>query len=156
MTAFDQHTRELRRLLAFGGSLGVLAGTSYFMPGTEEIRPWMAGEPIPLIHLALDNNEVVETAPGVLVSRSLDAGEASIAERYALTDDGEFSDADIDALASLDLAAPAPAEHAPAPSDDATPSDAPESVGLTQPQPEMLFDQHVHARGIAILSSQDV
>jgi len=73
VTPFDQHTREVRRLLAFTAGLGLLGALTYLVPGSEEVQPWVVGEPVPLVHIALGEREVVETAPGVLESRPVSA-----------------------------------------------------------------------------------
>lgn len=69
MNRHDRHQRELRRLLVFVGGFGVLSASTYLVPGTEAVRPWVAGEPVPLVHLLVGESLVVETHPGVLVAR---------------------------------------------------------------------------------------
>jgi hypothetical protein len=64
MSALDRHRAELRRLQHFAALIGVVALVTYALPGAEKIRPWLPGEPVPLISLVLDHREVVETATG--------------------------------------------------------------------------------------------
>jgi hypothetical protein len=130
VSAFDQHTREVRRLLAFTAGFGLLAGLSYLVPGTEEVRPWMVGEPVPLVHLALGEREVVEAAPGVLVSRP--TGEDRL--ESSPIDSGTPADAaSAEAVAQAPAAAPpaAPPADAPAPAEG---SPAPEAVAAAAPE----------------------
>ncbi len=88
MSAFEQHSREVRRLLAFTACFGALAAGSYMVPGTEAVRPWAVGEPVPLVHLALGERRVVETSPGVLVSVP-SSGAADPALAYSPVDTGD-------------------------------------------------------------------
>ena len=63
------HDRELKRLLAFIGIFGALSGASYVVPGLELVRPWVPGEPVPLVHLALDRAIVTENRLGEIVRK---------------------------------------------------------------------------------------
>lgn len=63
----DDHRRELLHLGQFGLALGLLVGGTYLVPGLESLRPWLPGEPLPLVHLVTDNVYVMETERGELV-----------------------------------------------------------------------------------------
>ena len=52
------HRRELRRLLWFLGCMLLLASSTYVVPSFEEYRPWVSGEPIPVVHLLAGQHEV--------------------------------------------------------------------------------------------------
>ena len=69
---FQIHDQELKRLLSFVGLFGLLSAASYVVPGLELVRPWVPGEPVPLVHLALDRAIVTENHLGELVRRSPD------------------------------------------------------------------------------------
>lgn len=56
--ASSVHARELRKLGAFLALCCVLAGATYVAPATSEFRPWVEGEPIPLVHLLARRAEV--------------------------------------------------------------------------------------------------
>lgn len=62
-----EHRHEIRRLGAFGVMFAALGGLTYVVPGLEEVRPWLPGEPVPLVHLARGETRVEETASGELV-----------------------------------------------------------------------------------------
>lgn len=61
------HDRELKRLLSFIGVFGLFSAASYVVPGLELVRPWVPGEPVPLVHLALDRAIVTENRLGEIV-----------------------------------------------------------------------------------------
>ncbi len=63
----EDHRRELLLLGQFGLALGLLVGGTYAVPGLEDLRPWLPGEPVPLVHLVLDNVHVMENERGELV-----------------------------------------------------------------------------------------
>ena len=61
-----QHRRELFRLTSFALIVTALVCASYVFPATANIRPWIAGEPIPLVHLVTDRMDVLEDQDGNL------------------------------------------------------------------------------------------
>jgi|GEM_PF-910653 len=61
------HDQELRRLLSFIGIFGLFSGATYVVPGLDLVRPWVPGEPVPLVHLALDRAIVTENRLGEIV-----------------------------------------------------------------------------------------
>ena len=124
MSPFETHNRELVRLLAFSACFGALAVASYFVPGTEGVRPWIVGEPVPLVHLALGEREVVEATPGVLVSRPIvaDLAESRLVEDTALPH-SVLTDTDVPAPFVADIQdAPPPALAAVLPPQQDTPT----------------------------------
>lgn len=54
----DDHRRELRRLLGVGAGVIALVAGTYAVPQAEPVRPWLPGEPIPLLHLVLPERGV--------------------------------------------------------------------------------------------------
>lgn len=66
----SSHRTELRRLAAFGLGLGLLAGASYLLPAARTVRPWLPGEPLPLVGLATRGTVVKEDAQGDLQVRA--------------------------------------------------------------------------------------
>lgn len=62
----DEHRQELRRLAQFGLIAGALVAGLYLVPAAAPMRPWVPGEPLPLVHLVTDDVEVVENARGEL------------------------------------------------------------------------------------------
>ena len=70
------HDRELKRLLSFVGIFGLISAASYVVPGLELVRPWVPGEPVPLVHLLLDRAIVTENHLGELVRRTPDMAAA--------------------------------------------------------------------------------
>jgi lysophospholipase L1-like esterase len=52
------HHSELERFLVFLALFSVFAGSSYVIPGASSFRPWLAGEPIPVVHLLAGRQEV--------------------------------------------------------------------------------------------------
>lgn len=63
----DAHYQELRRLLQFGAMGVALTGSLYLVPAAEAVRPWLPGEPVPVLHLVTDNVRVQENARGELM-----------------------------------------------------------------------------------------
>jgi lysophospholipase L1-like esterase len=64
-----EHRQELARLGAFLLLCALLVGATYLLPGAEALRPWLPGEPLPLLHLVLSSErEVREDARGDLVT----------------------------------------------------------------------------------------
>jgi lysophospholipase L1-like esterase len=63
------HRSELERLAIFGALCFALAGAAYLpIPHAEALRPWLSGEPVPLIHLLFpEHREVQEDETGELV-----------------------------------------------------------------------------------------
>ena len=54
------HRTELKRLLIVGGLFALLLGATYLpIPHAEALRPWLPGEPVPLVHLVLSPDRVV-------------------------------------------------------------------------------------------------
>jgi len=54
------HRSELQRLAILGGLLLLLAGATYLpIPHAEALRPWLPGEPVPLLHLVQRSERVV-------------------------------------------------------------------------------------------------
>lgn len=68
------HDRELRRMVSFIGVFAVLSAATYVVPGLELVRPWVPGEPVPLVHIVLDDTVVTENERGELVV-SRDSGQ---------------------------------------------------------------------------------
>lgn len=62
----EEHRTELASLTRFGVCFGALIGGTYLVPGAEGLRPWLPGEPLPLVHLVLDDVRVVENHRGEL------------------------------------------------------------------------------------------
>ena len=56
-------------MAAFFGAVVALAGLSYAVPLAEPVRPWLPGEPIPLVHLVTGKQRVELGEPGELVVR---------------------------------------------------------------------------------------
>jgi lysophospholipase L1-like esterase len=52
------HRQELRHLLVVLVLLCAVASSTYLFPGTAEFRPWLRGEPIPVLHLLTGRAEV--------------------------------------------------------------------------------------------------
>ena len=129
----ETHQRELYRLLAFVGGFGVFSAATYLIPGTEAVRPWVEGEPVPLVHLLVGDSLVVETHPGVLVARDGQAapsGGHSLAT--ALGDTGLFEEETGEALPVEPLAASPPPVDSHALADEAAEADP----GLLSGEPE--------------------
>ncbi|MCB9780958.1 MAG: hypothetical protein H6742_20485 [Alphaproteobacteria bacterium] len=61
------HRRELRALLLFSGCFVALGAVSYLTPATASVRPWIPGEPVPLLRLLQTDGSVQEDAQGELV-----------------------------------------------------------------------------------------
>ena len=70
MSSTDTHLRELGRLFGFAGALLSLVVLTYVFPGAEAARPWLAGEPLPLVRLFEQDRQVEENAQGDLVVRT--------------------------------------------------------------------------------------
>lgn len=64
MSPLPDHRRELRQLLQFAGVLSALCAVTYVHPAAVVVRPWLPGEPVPLVHLVGDDRVVVESADG--------------------------------------------------------------------------------------------
>jgi len=65
------HRRELGHLGVFLALCALLTGGTYLVPRAEAVRPWIAGEPIPLVHLVLpEHRQIQEDAWGDLVATS--------------------------------------------------------------------------------------
>jgi hypothetical protein len=94
------HDRELTRLLSFVGIFSLLSVSSYLVPGLELVRPWVPGEPVPLVHLALDRAIITENAQGELVRQEKDFQPGT--DALSSLDSG-----DPPAVADLDEALPA-------------------------------------------------
>ncbi len=106
------HDQELKRLLSFVGIFGLLSGASYVIPGMELVRPWVPGEPVPLVHLALDRAIVTENRLGEIVRR--DPGMGPAVEPDVQADSGQ-PDAPDGLVDDFDVGSAAPAELADAP-----------------------------------------
>lgn len=76
MSEAGVHRRELQRLGAFGLSLLGLALLTYVLPPAEAARPWLPGEPLPLVRLLDDDQAVTENQQGDLVVEDLSAADA--------------------------------------------------------------------------------
>lgn len=50
----------LRRLAAITVTLGVIASVTYFVPSFERVRPWVAGEGVPVVRLFTDQRKPVD------------------------------------------------------------------------------------------------
>ena len=53
MSSPAEHRTELGRLAAVGGGIVALVALTYAVPQAEPVRPWLPGEPVPLVHLVL-------------------------------------------------------------------------------------------------------
>ena len=62
----DEHRHELRQLGLFGLAAGALVAGLYLVPAAAPLRPWVPGEPLPLIHIVSDDIQVAENARGEL------------------------------------------------------------------------------------------
>jgi hypothetical protein len=126
VSRLDTHQQELRRLLTFVGGFGVVAAATYAVPDSDLVRPWIPGEPVPLVHLLTGDAIVVETHPGVLVSRVVD-GDGAAPE--PLSDTGSPEDDAPPAEPSLAEAEPVE-EPGEAPAEEAgeAPAEAPPAV----------------------------
>lgn len=62
-----EHRTELRRLGLFTAVFAAFGASTYAVPGLAELRPWLPGEPVPLVHLLTTTARVEETATGELI-----------------------------------------------------------------------------------------
>ncbi|NOY26149.1 MAG: hypothetical protein GXP62_09785 [Oligoflexia bacterium] len=62
----DPHRLELRRLAAFALALSILVAATYVLPGSAALRPWITGEPLPLVGLVMRQTVVREDEQGNL------------------------------------------------------------------------------------------
>jgi hypothetical protein len=74
------HGAELRHLGAVLGGLVVLSAATYAVSQAEAVRPWISGEPLPLIHLFSPDTVVLESATGEVITRDADWMEAPIVQ----------------------------------------------------------------------------
>ena len=82
MTEPSDHRHELRRLAAVGAAVLGLVGLTYAVPQAEPMRPWLPGEPVPLLHLVLPEpgTEVRLDAHGELARVAVEATPTPAAE----------------------------------------------------------------------------
>jgi len=110
----DEHRSELRQLGLFGLIAGALVGGLYLVPGAEELRPWLPGEPLPLVHIVTDDIEIAENARGELTEVTVAAEPAPEITLASATLDAQAAPAapldpaiiDISALPAHDPALP--------------------------------------------------
>ena len=81
------HRRELSRFVAFAGLVGLLSALSYAVPAAEPVRPWLPGEPIPLVRLFLPKRHIEENRQGELVVREEEAPAEPVAIELAAPPD---------------------------------------------------------------------
>ena len=60
------HRREVLRFGLFAALVALLVGGTYLVPQAEEIRPWLPGEDVPLVHLFAGERQVQEDERGEL------------------------------------------------------------------------------------------
>ncbi len=83
------HTRELGRLVTFSGVFVALGLLSYVLPGAQAARPWLPGEPVPLLRLFSTTDEVQENRQGdLVVKEQLDEVDAAPADAPVLAAGG--------------------------------------------------------------------
>jgi hypothetical protein len=64
----DEHRQELTRFLTFSGCLLGLLAAPYLLPALDSLKPWVSGEPLPLVGLWWQPGavrQVEETADGI-------------------------------------------------------------------------------------------
>jgi hypothetical protein len=127
MVSPDVHHRELRRLLTFaGGFLAVLAAV-YAVPGSDAVRPWLPGEPVPLLRFVRGEGVVTESTDGIaaqqLPAEPMDA------------DTGGPSSASSTLLSPEEGGAAAPAEAVVPAAPGAPPADAVDEAGAAVGSP---------------------
>ena len=69
------HRRELDRFALFLGVTALLVGGTYLVPQAAEVRPWLPGEDVPLVHLFEGEQQVQEDERGEL--ETIDVVEAT-------------------------------------------------------------------------------
>jgi hypothetical protein len=125
MSKVHEHNNALRQLLAFTGGFLALLLLPYLLPAAQVVRPWLPGEPVPLVHIALNDRKVIETADGNLIVQqeegadllppgTQDGDTAATAIEPEAFDPAEFSAAAPAAVES----APAVAEVEPTPEEE--------------------------------------
>lgn len=110
----DVHHAELRRFLVAAVALCVLGVSTYLLPAAAPLRPWVRGEPIPLVRLLTRDATIEEGDLGVLVETPLPADDAS------------------------DSGGPPESSPAPAPNTDAPPAAPPVAAAPRTPAPAPL------------------
>ena len=126
MSKVHEHNNALRQLLAFTGGFLALLLLPYLLPAAQVVRPWLPGEPVPLVHIALNDRKVIETADGNLIVQqeegadllppgTQDGDTAAAAIEPEAFDPAEFAAA---APAAVESAPPV-VEVEPAPEDEA-------------------------------------
>jgi len=70
--ADSDHRGELKHLGMVLGAFGVLVAVTYAVPQAQAVRPWVPGEPVPLVHLFSPERVVVETKSGEVITRDAD------------------------------------------------------------------------------------
>ncbi|MFM2248840.1 MAG: hypothetical protein RL071_4915, partial [Pseudomonadota bacterium] len=65
MPPSDVHALELGRLLRFVGGLAAAVLVVYALPGTDALRPWLPGEPVPLLRFVKGEGKVTEDERGL-------------------------------------------------------------------------------------------
>ena len=124
------HEQELRRLLAFVGIFGGMSAATYIVPGLDLVQPWVLGEPVPLVHLALDRAIVTENHLGEIVRKM--PGEGIVEEESpADRDSGR-------ARLAESPAGPLPEADAPASAAEEPPAEPPvvDALAVTFPLPD--------------------
>lgn len=76
----DPHRQEIRRLSQFGLCFVGVTGLSYLVPQAADLRPWIPGEPLPVLHILMDDKVVAETPSGELVEVSTAEATPAVAE----------------------------------------------------------------------------
>lgn len=76
----DEHRTEIARLGQFCVCFAALISLSYALPAAGDMRPWIPGEPLPVLHILTDHRVVAETQTGELVELSTDDPAATTTE----------------------------------------------------------------------------
>ncbi len=84
------HPLELRRLGTVVLGVGLLCGLTYIVPPAQAVRPWVPGEPVPLLHLFSPDSVVLESARGEVITVDADVLEAplTVAPEVEVLEDG--------------------------------------------------------------------
>jgi len=67
----DDHRRELGKLVLTGVLLAAIGASTYAIPAAADVRPWLRGEPIPIVDLFLDRAVVGEDEQGGVVEETV-------------------------------------------------------------------------------------
>ena len=137
----DEHRTEIRRAAQFGACFTALIGLSYAVPAAADLRPWIPGEPLPVLHILTDNRIVAETATGELVELSLDEAAPSTVEAATTAPEPQ--------LAMAGVAAPPSPPEEPARISAATLVAHPPAVPTAMTVPKGALDRYFSALAAA-------